>query len=489
MKKRAKILLCLGAVIFSFAVTNRPVYAYSDVNALGIQNIGTNILRTNSSKYDYSGYSKQCLQDLFEYLNSADYKTSAFDYLKFEVAAEIGNGNHAETGNYLHPLYLLKDRIEFEIENSDFFKEQYRECLKAVNEDITAYEEKLTIQELFRAREDLISFRESQIQWSDYFLSIYDEEFNWENKNFSVSSIDIYDFFSDGRYHAPVKNQSLDLISTKYSENHYGMDINLYEGDRVFSIANNATVEVKKNEVCLKLDTGALVIYRNIKTSLKTGDVVNAGDVIGVYKQRDHDYNGLFVSLVKENREYSPEWLMTEYPFITYEGMSMPLYRQSDKLWGDMSFGCSTIGPSGCGPSALAMAISYKKNEIITPAEVVTEIGGADTGYYCPGKGSYWTLIDDCPEMYGLKCARVSTSEVIDCLRVGNPVIAIMGPGQFTSGGHFITLSGVDEDDRIYVNDSADNFDKMHYDQTFTLRSIANECSCFWVVYSGDSYK
>ena len=157
MKKRAKILLCLGAVIFSFAVTNRPVYAYSDVNALGIQNIGTNILRTNSSKYDYSGYSKQCLQDLFEYLNSADYKNSAFDYLKFEVAAEIGNGNHAETGNYLHPLYLLKDRIEFEIENSDFFKEQYRECLKAVNEDITAYEEKLTIQELFRAREDLIS--------------------------------------------------------------------------------------------------------------------------------------------------------------------------------------------------------------------------------------------------------------------------------------------------------------------------------------------
>ena len=135
------------------------------------------------------------------------------------------------------------------------------------------------------------------------------------------------------------------------------------------------------------------------------------------------------------------------------------------------------------------MAISYKKNEIITPAEVVTEIGGADTGYYCPGKGSYWTLIDDCPEMYGLKCARVSTSEVIDCLRAGNPVIAIMGPGQFTSGGHFITLSGVDEDDRIYVNDSADNFDKMHYDQTFTLRSIANECSCFWVVYSGDSYK
>ena len=39
------------------------------------------------------------------------------------------------------------------------------------------------------------------------------------------------------------------------------------------------------------------------------------------------------------------------------------------------------------------------------------------------------------------------------------------------------------------LNDSADNFDKMHYDQTFTLRSIANECSCFWVVYSGDSYK
>ena len=59
-------------------------------------------------------------------------------------------------------------------------------------------------------------------------------------------------------------------------------------------------------------------------------------------------------------------------------------------------------------------------------------------------------------------------------------------------GDEFSFDTGCDDDGVSFVlrgYDSADNFDKMHYDQTFTLRSIANECSCFWVVYSGDSYK
>ena len=42
---------------------------------------------------------------------------------------------------------------------------------------------------------------------------------------------------------------------------------------------------------------------------------------------------------------------------------------------------------------------------------------------------------------------------VVKALQDGRPVISYQGPGLFTSGGHFIVLTGVDENGKIHVND------------------------------------
>ena len=47
----------------------------------------------------------------------------------------------------------------------------------------------------------------------------------------------------------------------------------------------------------------------------------------------------------------------------------------------------------------------------------------------------------------------VYEDRVIDNLEVGNPIVCIVGPGPFTTTGHFIVLAGVDEDGNIKVND------------------------------------
>ena len=41
---------------------------------------------------------------------------------------------------------------------------------------------------------------------------------------------------------------------------------------------------------------------------------------------------------------------------------------------------------------------------------------------------------------------------IVANLEVGNPIICVMGPGDFTSSGHFIVLTGV-EDGLLTVND------------------------------------
>lgn len=465
MKKISKTFICFSAAILSLCLSSGNVYAYNGAeNIVNIQN------SLSDSQFDFSNYSKESIENYVEYLQKLSEKDPDYNFFLVEAQLALNFYNYSDENENKRPAYILKDRVEFNHDNEDL--NEYKKFINQAEEDIAYYEK----------QERIKNFREEQIIWADTFLSIFTGDVNWSERKTDINSINIYEFFKDGQYCSPIDNQSLDLISTNYIENHYGIDINLNEGDNVYSIGNNAKVTASKNEIKLTFETGTDVIYKNIKSDLKTGDIVNKHDVIGTYRQIDYDYNGLFITIIKDDMEYACNWLLTEYPFITNEGMSMPLFLQGDSLWGNLSYGSTTIGPAGCGPSALSMAISYLKNQIITPADIVTKVGGENTSYYCDGQGSYWSLIDECPSLYGLKSTRISTNQVIDELKKGNPIIAIMGPGQFTNGGHFITLSGIDENGKIYVNDSADNFSKQHFNKTFSLTSIASECSCFWAI-------
>ena len=56
----------------------------------------------------------------------------------------------------------------------------------------------------------------------------------------------------------------------------------------------------------------------------------------------------------------------------------------------------------------------------------------------------------------GLSAQELSLNEdsIRQELSQGHPIICIMGPGDFTTSGHFIVLTGVDSDGKITVNDS-----------------------------------
>ena len=56
--------------------------------------------------------------------------------------------------------------------------------------------------------------------------------------------------------------------------------------------------------------------------------------------------------------------------------------------------------------------------------------------------------------MLGLDVIEIplDVDRIIRNLEVGNPVVCIMGPGDFTSTGHFIVMTGY-EDGKIKVND------------------------------------
>jgi len=129
---------------------------------------------------------------------------------------------------------------------------------------------------------------------------------------------------------------------------------------------------------------------------------------------------------------------------LTGGNVPVVYYNQSDEAWAQELFGRDPIGEYGCGPTALAMAVTSLTGNAVNPAEMAAWAAGE--GYAAPGDGSYLSIVPGTAEHFGLTCTSLDPSDpeaVYDALASGGMVVALMGPGHFTSGGHFILLHGV----------------------------------------------
>lgn len=128
-------------------------------------------------------------------------------------------------------------------------------------------------------------------------------------------------------------------------------------------------------------------------------------------------------------------------------------YMQTDGRWNNHSYGAGTIGLDGCGPTSLAMCVaSFSQNSLITPATIGDL---AVSRGYCAGKsGSYYSLVPGIAAYYNLTCEGLGKDEekIRNALAEGKLIVVIMGPGHFTTSGHFIVLRG-SKDGKIIVAD------------------------------------
>jgi len=132
---------------------------------------------------------------------------------------------------------------------------------------------------------------------------------------------------------------------------------------------------------------------------------------------------------------------------------SVPLFIQWDQRWGYIPYGADVAAITACGPVCLSMvAYHLTGDENMSPDKMIQF--AIDEGYCVPGNGSAWTLISRGAQKLGLNVKQLPLveSRIRKELEQGNPVICIMGPGVFTTTGHFIVLTGY-EDGKFRVND------------------------------------
>lgn len=135
------------------------------------------------------------------------------------------------------------------------------------------------------------------------------------------------------------------------------------------------------------------------------------------------------------------------------DSQGVPLFLQWDPMWGYEKYGSSCIAITGCGPTCLAMAGYYLTGDATMSPDQIAKFAQRE-GYYEAGAGSSWTLISEGAGKLGLQAKELPLvkKKITDALEAGYPVILSMGPGDFTSSGHYIVLTGV-EDGSFRVND------------------------------------
>lgn len=131
----------------------------------------------------------------------------------------------------------------------------------------------------------------------------------------------------------------------------------------------------------------------------------------------------------------------------------IPLLLQWDERWGYVPFGDNVIGLSGCAPTCLSMVVvGLTGNSEATPDAIAQY--AMDNGHYVMGTGTAWSLMTEGGQAYGVygRELPLGRGSVMDELENGHPIICSMRAGDFTTSGHFIVLTGV-EDGKIRVND------------------------------------
>ena len=227
-------------------------------------------------------------------------------------------------------------------------------------------------------------------------------------------------------------------------------------------------------------------LYRELE--YQNGEPSDAARLVhGYAEERGIPYGSYpkdLIGLLETNPE--TEEFVLNYPFRTereitlaFDRDTVPLFLQWDRNWGYETYGSSYLAVTGCGPTCLAMVGYYLTGDInMTPHQIAKF--AQRNGYYEKGYGSSWTLISEGSSKLGLTATELPLvkSKIVKALEEGAPVILAMGPGDFTTSGHYIVLTGVEEDG-FTVNDPNS---RERSEKRWTYEQLESQIRNIWAI-------
>ena len=180
-----------------------------------------------------------------------------------------------------------------------------------------------------------------------------------------------------------------------------------------------------------------------------------------IYLQREHlpEAEQKLLANNKDATQYVLGYLAGQQATPFEQGQTVdidrkfPYYIQWDKRWAYDKLGGTNIAIGGCGPTCVAMALGgILDDKSITPKSIAEK---EEANGYFTDEGTKWSFFDYIAKEYGVKSTGISLNkEAINAsLDKGNPIIASVHPGKFTTVGHIILITAKDKDGNYIIND------------------------------------
>lgn len=131
-----------------------------------------------------------------------------------------------------------------------------------------------------------------------------------------------------------------------------------------------------------------------------------------------------------------------------------PTLIQWDKRWGYKLYGTNFMGNNGCGPTALSIVYAGLTGKTDwNPYDIA--MYSIRNDLYVPNVGTKWSLMLYGGGYLGLDVRVIGDKleEARPDLEAGRVLVCKVGPGDFTSGGHFIVVTKFLEDGTVEVRD------------------------------------
>lgn len=185
---------------------------------------------------------------------------------------------------------------------------------------------------------------------------------------------------------------------------------------------------------------------------------------------------------IREGEFVNPEELgPTAVPFSTakteWKKGEMPHLYQTDPTWASKPYGGGTVLKNAYGPTALNMVYVYLTGK--TNFDPGTLAAWADERNFAPTGATEWAFMTNGAAELGLKGTnfKPTRSALIKVLKTGAPIIMSVGPGDFTSSGHFIVLKSIDDRGLVEVYDPNSPFNSA---RLWSVTDLSIQSSNAW---------
>lgn len=148
-----------------------------------------------------------------------------------------------------------------------------------------------------------------------------------------------------------------------------------------------------------------------------------------------------------------PQKAGTAYDGTVEKGQIPQLY-QWDERWGYTTYSSTSFALTGCCPTSLSMVyMGLTGKTDMTPYDMGV-LAGKD-GYESKHEGTIGDFLTDDAAKLGLTCRKIDldSDSLKYYLHRGYVIICNVGAGDFTDGGHYFVITGLDDQGKLTIHD------------------------------------